>query len=166
MVACAVLARIVEQHRRRLKASRFADREPIEAERLVATYFANDNDTDYHNELIYWWKKAASILGIDARLLRPTDRFDCELAPVPGFSLTEDELVEMGELIDEIDPDHSEGQKYKPETLGDYVEFLARCTKRCRRPTKPTNEAEKRTPQNDSQSNARVSPPSPASPSK
>jgi hypothetical protein len=95
VLTALVLGWAIERHRRTLKASRFRSREPIPVEQLVAAYVTDDAESRVR--LVYWWKRAASILRIDAELLRPDDRFDRELAPVPGFPI-EDELVELNEL--------------------------------------------------------------------
>lgn len=118
-----MLVWISERHRHQLKLSRFADRELIEVEDLARTSFPDC--ADLSDSLIFWWKRGASILRIDGRLLRKDDRFDGVLAPVDGFP-TEDELVELGELVEEIASGSTAELESTPlDTFGECILFLA-----------------------------------------
>jgi hypothetical protein len=128
LVLTAVLAALSERERRRLKISRFVARELVPVDRLIESLPGRTAFTG--SSLVQCWKTAASVLKIDPRLLRPSDRFDHELAPVKGFPV-EDELVELGELLQEVIDESGMTEDYancdlKLETFGEYVRFLAR----------------------------------------
>lgn len=123
VTSALVISWVMQKHRRRLKASRFATRPTIAVDQLIAESYSSE--PEYHDVLAHWWKKSAAILGIDARLLRSKDRFDRELAPVAGFPV-EDEIVQLDELIDDLALGEQLSQTaLKLETFGEYVWFLA-----------------------------------------
>jgi hypothetical protein len=141
LVAIAVfLGWVSERQRRKLKTLRFKTRTPVPVEELVAAHFRDDVDS--RERLVYWWKRGASLLGVDATLLRPDDRFDCELAPVAGF-LAEDELVDLDELIDELGF-AAQRPPGKLETFGEYVQFVVRAEASDRRQRSSGEEGETR----------------------
>ena len=119
---------ICEPHRLALKTARFHARELVSVARLVETL--DGNNACCHASLMYWWETAASLLKVDARLLRSGDRFDQELAPVKGFPI-EDELVSLGELLAEVIERSALAhtiarQSLRLDTFGEYVELLTR----------------------------------------
>ena len=110
---------IVDRERLRLKRLRFKNREFVDVDELIKKHFPDV--PDIQDSMVHWWNRAASILEIDPRLLRPDDRFDDKLAPVAGF-LMSDEILELEELIDDL----GLSTETKLNTLGEYVLFLAR----------------------------------------
>ena len=66
----------------RRKRQRFADRPALPCDRIYQTYFAESalDPIDVQES----WTELANTLKLDPQRLRPTDRFDRELAPVAG----------------------------------------------------------------------------------
>lgn len=111
-----------ETHRRKLKRCRFSDRNLIPVDTIVSKHFG---DSEKHSQLIYWWNEVSKKLKLDARKLRPDDRFDKELAPVEGF-VTEDETIQLDDLIDDLGLSQVRLKSNKTlDTIGELVEFLA-----------------------------------------
>lgn len=122
VVTALLLGWITERYRKAVKTSRFTSRQPIPVNDLVAMHFAADSNSI--DALVHWWKRAASLLGIDPRLLRPSDRFDRELAPVTGFPV-EDELGQLDGLIEELCQGQQQNEIPKLGTFGECVLYLA-----------------------------------------
>lgn len=120
VVAGAVLAWNFIPHRRRL--ARFADREDLSADSIYRQFFAAKK---FPQELVSeLWNEVAVPLRVPPGKLRPSDRFDKELAPVEGWAFDDDivevhwaaerRLRKIGIKVDCADV----------HTLGDYVEFF------------------------------------------
>ena len=108
-------------------------------EQLVAIYASDDAEA--RQELAQWWNKVASVLRIDAGLLRPSDRFDSELAPLAGFPI-EDEIVALNDLIDDLGlSDQQKQQLSRLETFGELVSFLS-CAMSVRSENEATRKSE------------------------
>ena len=84
----------LESRRLPTKRARFANRESLSTQDLFIKYFSGTRVQQETFSRI--WEAAARNLNLDATRLRPTDRFDNELAPVKGH-LLEDELVALNE---------------------------------------------------------------------
>lgn len=96
--AVFVIIRVLEtRERERLKKkrARFEGRPALLLEDIYETYY-RDAGFDFAS-FARFWTELASLLKLDPTRLRPTDRFDQELAAVDGY-LAEDELVDVGEL--------------------------------------------------------------------
>ncbi len=87
-------AHATAKQRLKLKHSRFAQRDSMPLELIAATYYPTFNK----DEVKRVWALVGKTLALDAKTLRPTDRFANELAPVKGF-LTEDELVDLEDVL-------------------------------------------------------------------
>jgi hypothetical protein len=112
----------LESHRRQLKRGRLSDRNSIPVDTIVSKHF---DDAEKHAQLIYWWNEVSKTLKLDARKLRPDDRFDKELAPVEGF-ITEDETIQLNDLIDDLGLSQVRLKSNKTlDTIAELVEFLA-----------------------------------------
>ena len=119
-VAGAVWAWKFIPQRRRL--ARFADREELSAEQIYTGFFAT---THFPRALVSeLWTEVALPLRVPPGKLRPSDRFDKELAPVKGWEFDDDivevcwaaerRLKKMGLTI----------APANVHTLGDYVAFF------------------------------------------
>lgn len=95
--AFVVIRKLETREKKRLekKRARFADRPPLLLEDIYETHY-KDANFDFVS-FARFWKELASLLNLDPTKLRPTDRFDEELAPVDGY-LAEDELVDIAEM--------------------------------------------------------------------
>jgi len=114
---------MAEKHRRKVKLSRFDDREIIDVKDLVRSSFPAN--ADLSEPLVYWWNRAASVLRIDPQLLRKDDRFDRILAPVRGY-LSRDEIDELDDLIEKVLPKFSKRLQSTPlNTFGECVLYFA-----------------------------------------
>jgi hypothetical protein len=94
-VRYGVLARRMQARRLPEKRARFAGREPLGAGEIYARFYGHESFARKPFEEL--WQKMAESLKLDASLLRPTDRFDTELAPVKGH-MVEDEMIDLEEL--------------------------------------------------------------------
>ncbi|MEO1497382.1 MAG: hypothetical protein AAFV43_09555 [Planctomycetota bacterium] len=116
----------VEQHRRSVKCRRLADRAKLSVADLVRKSFPNQRDIS--DDLEHWWVKSASILRLDPGLLRSEDRFDGVLSPVDGY-LGEDEIEELGAIVEEQAPGSITLVDRTLDTFGDYVLHMATYSK-------------------------------------
>jgi hypothetical protein len=96
LLVCGRLAYRIEAKRLPTKRARFADRENLNVEEIYERYFSDSGLKK--EEVIDLWIKIAQTLHLEPGRLRPTDRFDAELAPVRGY-LVEDELVDLEDLV-------------------------------------------------------------------
>ncbi len=84
----------LESRRLPKKRARLANRESLSIQDLYLKYYGGTRvQQEAFNRI---WETAARELNLDATKLRPSDRFDQELAPVKGH-LVEDELVALNE---------------------------------------------------------------------
>jgi hypothetical protein len=109
-------------HKEKLK--RLTNREELTTDEIYSHFFAGKN---LPKELVLkLWNEVADSLHLPKGKLRPTDRFDKELAPVKGWEYDDDiaevtwaaqhRLKKIGTTFD----------LSKIQTLGDYVEFFGR----------------------------------------
>ncbi len=79
------------------KRERFVGRQPLDSGEIYRTYYQSSG---LEKESVrYYWDAVARLLALDARRLRPGDRFDEELAPVAGKELG-DEIEDLGEFLE------------------------------------------------------------------
>jgi len=104
-------------------ATRFAAREPLDIDKQVRDAYP---EHEYlADTLIDYWGKTASILKIDGRMLRTTDRFDNILAPVPGYPI-EDEVDDLSEFVQEaLEGTGVSTELAEIKTFGDCLLLLA-----------------------------------------
>jgi hypothetical protein len=109
---------------RKEKFKRFADRAELKPDEIYARFFSEKNLPK--GLVLELWNEVANCLRLSSGKLRPSDRFDKELAPVKGWEF-DDDIVEVNWAAERrlkalgSKPDPSEVQ-----TLGDYVEFFCR----------------------------------------
>ena len=114
-----------ESSRRRVRASRIADRQSLSFDDLYAHQFeGRGSKTHLRNA----WDYVAHTLNVDPTRLRPSDRFDKELAPAKGYPV-EDELGDLEDKLKELgfSARANEGSAVLP-TVGEYVEWVAKRT--------------------------------------
>ena len=96
--ATALLTFVYATESRRLpaKRARFNGREPLSSSEIFTRFFS---DTQFREaEFIALWNEIGTLLQISPGVLRPSDRFAVELAPVEGH-LVEDELADLEQLV-------------------------------------------------------------------
>lgn len=120
---CVLLGMYAEYVRLRKKKYRFADRENLPIEEIYLRYYSGSGlATD---SVLDIWKGLSKCFSIAPGLLRPSDRFDTQLAPVRGFP-TEDELIDVEEYICERAARLGVSfEMNKLETLDDVIRLLA-----------------------------------------
>ena len=122
LVAASVFFWSLIPHRRRLM--RFRQREELALDTIFTDFFGASG---FPRPLVLeLWNEVASLLRVPPGKLRPSDRFDKELAPVEGWEFddeigdlnwaAEKRLKELGKSADlpEI------------QTIRDYIEFFCR----------------------------------------
>ena len=118
--------------RKRERRQRFAARSLLDSD-VIAREFYPHHDAD---DVIFLWEALAFHLGIEARKLRPTDRFQAELAPPPGMELLDE--IEDATLFVRVEAE-KRGKRVVPEELqsiDDVIWLLA----------KPARDATRRVP--------------------
>jgi hypothetical protein len=104
----------------RVRRQRLKDREELPMDDIHAGYFASRG---LPPELVYeLWCEVADGLGVPPGILRPSDRFDLELAPVEQW---DDDLLQVqwaGER--RLKRSGIKADLSEIRTLGDYVEFF------------------------------------------
>lgn len=120
VVAGGILAWNVVPHRQRLKA--FEGRSELSLDQIYGEFFASRN---LPKELVCeLWKEVAGSLRLPPGKLRPTDRFDKELAPVKGWEF-DDDIVEVHWAAERrLRKLGARADSSNVVTLGDYVEFF------------------------------------------
>jgi hypothetical protein len=83
---------MVEVIRLKRKKTRFEDRDIMSLDAIYSQYFEKEGLKK--SDVIYLWEEIAKLLRIEAGRLRPTDRWDNELAPDKN-GLVDDELEEV-----------------------------------------------------------------------
>lgn len=117
-----VLAWSFIPHRRRL--ARFADREERSADSIYRDFFAANNfPKDLVSEL---WNEVAVPLRVPPGKLRPSDRFDKELAPVKGWEFDDDTLEVHWAAQRRLKKLGVNADIAAIQTLQDYVEFFCK----------------------------------------
>lgn len=119
LLVCVKLAYRIEAKRLPTKQARFKDRENLSVEEIYQRYFS---DSGLQKEKVLdLWLKIAQTLHLEPGRLRPTDRFDTELAPVQGHHV-EDELIDLEELA--RDQFQDRWQKIKAMKLCDLNQLI------------------------------------------
>ncbi len=109
-------------HRRRL--ARFADREALSADSIYSEFFAANN---FPKELVSeLWNDVAVPLRVPPGKLRPSDRFDKELAPVEGWEFDDDTLEVHWAAQRRLKKLGVNADIAAIQTLRDYVEFFCK----------------------------------------
>ena len=107
------------------RLSRFRDRENLSLEDIYARYF---RDSGIEEETFFKvWQDAAKRLNLPMGKLRPTDRFDQELKPLPEWAYYDD-YVEV--LLESAMKSTKRGgltiNIAELQTLGDFVSIMAK----------------------------------------
>jgi hypothetical protein len=90
LLAGSMAALISSRYPRRVRLGRFDGRERLSDEQLFDRYFKMLGVPK--ETVLNEWRQVAKCLGVPAGLMRPTDRFDTELYPVPGWHFYDDDL--------------------------------------------------------------------------
>jgi hypothetical protein len=109
-------------HRRRL--ARFADREELSADSIYSEFFAANNFPK--GLVLELWNEVAGSLRVPPGKLRPTDRFDKELAPVKGWEFDDDTLEVHWAAQRRVKKLGVDADISAVQTLRDYVEFFCK----------------------------------------
>ncbi len=118
-----VLTKDSEGARLRERRKRFENRESMSLEEIFNQYYINSNINKLRFKRI--WNDVADILQLDAQKLRPSDRFDTELAPVKGYHLEDEQLVDLEECIMmHCQKRNINMNQYKLDTLDDIIRLL------------------------------------------
>ena len=106
------------------REARFAGRLDLSPHQIYEQFYAESGYDE--KDVIYLWDLIAHHLGLNARKLRPTDRFDSELSPVTGYELL-DEIEDLTVFV------RLEAEKrktvFKPselQSVDDVIRLLAR----------------------------------------
>lgn len=120
-VGAAIAVRIVMRQRLPLKLKRFEGREHLSIEKIHDDFYPG---YEMH-ELVELWQEIASAVEVPPGLIRPTDRFDTELAPVKGFRIAS----EMDDLHDAFvrrcKQQRIDFREVKIQTVDDYIKQFA-----------------------------------------
>lgn len=113
----------VNRYRRLTILKRFEGRESFSDEQIFQEFYSISKIPKA--SVIKEWHRVSTILEIPSGLLRPTDRFDAELSPVPECSYFDEGLRELIGLTGRrlAIPDDQVAVKIK--TLDDYVRLVA-----------------------------------------
>ncbi len=88
-IICSILFVVYrDKGRVKEKRSRLVDREPLSFDEIFSRFFA-DRKLDKMDALEHW-TIIAELLGFDPERMRPGDRFDYEMGPVPGKELCDE----------------------------------------------------------------------------
>jgi hypothetical protein len=123
LIGIAVLAVLLWEiipDRRRLE--RFADRENLSLEALYGQYFAQSK---LPKRLVFeLWNEIAELLRVPPGKLRPSDRFDIELAPVKGWEFDDNTIEVHWAAQRRLKRLGADADITEIQTLRDYVEFF------------------------------------------
>ncbi len=104
------------------RTKRLVDREIFSMEVIYDRFFASENLSK--PLVLELWSEVAVTLGIPPGKLRPTDRFDKELAPVEAW---DDDIVEVQWAAERrLKKTGSKADLSGVQTLGDYVHFFCK----------------------------------------
>ena len=103
--------------------ARFSDREPLSEEQLYELF--NDSNNSHESSLVLEiLEHVASVLSVDKALLRPSDRFDCELKPPKGWEFGSD-ITSLSLLLESLAKEkHLHIPPCSIKTLGDYMNVM------------------------------------------
>jgi hypothetical protein len=121
LIVAAGVAILFESRRLPKKRARFLDRASTPPSEIFTTYYKNQGVAESRFQEL--WSDAARILKLDPTRLRPSDRFNVELAPVKGH-LAEDELVDLEEYYSAECKRMGLPSPPRLQTLGDLIQVL------------------------------------------
>jgi hypothetical protein len=109
---------------RRERLKRFESRPDLSVEQIYNDFFARENlPAELVSEL---WKEVAESLRLPPGRLRPTDRFDQELAAPKGWE-HDDEILEVQWAAERrLKQCRTQADLSQIKTVGDYVEFFCK----------------------------------------
>jgi hypothetical protein len=111
----------IPRHRR---LNRFKNREELSADIIYTEFFATNN---LQKELVsQLWNEVASLLHIPPGKLRPSDRFDKELAPVQDWEFDDETLEVSWAAQRRLQKLGIAADISRIQTLRDYVEFFCK----------------------------------------
>jgi hypothetical protein len=109
---------------RRLRLKRFEDRSDLSLDQIYAEFFASKNlPKQLACEL---WREVSTSLRLPPGKLRPTDRFDQELAAPKGWEY-DDDIVEIQWAAERrLKQSGTQADLSQIKTVADYVELFCR----------------------------------------
>lgn len=113
----------VNRHRRLTTLKRFEGRESYSDERIFQEFYSTSKIPK--TSILKEWHRVSTILEIPSGLLRPTDRFDAELSPVPECSYFDEGLRELIGLTGHRLSIPDDQVAVKMKTLDDYVRLVS-----------------------------------------
>lgn len=120
VVAGGVLIWCLVPRRQRLK--RFESRPDLSLDQIYSDFFAQRNLPK--NQVCELWREVAESLRLPPGKLRPTDRFDQELAPPKGWE-HDDEILDVQWAAERrLKKTGIKADLSQVKTLADYVEFF------------------------------------------
>jgi len=121
-VTVTVAAIWIERQRVSVRHERFKMRQFLDPIVIYQTHYAH---LDFNQaDFISFWERIGEALKIDCRLLRPSDRFDVELAAIKGFPVV-DELQELEAFFeDEFRKRHPDKAISKIASLDEMTKLL------------------------------------------
>jgi hypothetical protein len=123
-------------HKEKLK--RLRNREEFTSDEIYSRFFADKNLPK--GLVLGVWNEVADSLRLPKGKLRPSDRFDKELAPVKGWEYDDDIVEVIWAAQHQIKESGATFDLSKIQTLGDYVEFFCRLELGSRQSDITTNE--------------------------
>ncbi len=117
----------------RRKRKRFAHRSALPCDRIYQTYFAESglDQIDVQES----WQELATTLKLDSQRLRPTDRFDRELAPVAGTTKLDELDVLEAVLAIRVRARSLQAVDLETlDTIDDYIRATSRRSRACEQP--------------------------------
>jgi hypothetical protein len=108
---------------RNKKRDRFKDRENLSPEQIFDMFY---RETGCPRELVMdLWNEVADVLEIEPGKLRPTDRFDKELAAVEGWEFDDDLTALSAAAMHGCQTKGLEKDLSTIQTLEDYIYFFS-----------------------------------------
>ena len=108
----------------RRKLERFADREDLSLDSIYSRFLAANNLPK--GLVLELWNEVANRLRVPPGKLRPSDRFDNELAPVKGWELDDDTVEVHWAAQRRLKSLGVNADTGEVRTLRDYVEFFCK----------------------------------------
>src|SRR5208283_2362757 len=106
------------------KLKRLQNREEFTSDEIYSRFFADKHLPK--GLVLELWNEVADSLRLPKGKLRPSDRFDEELAPVKGWEYDDDIVEVTWAAQHRIKESGATFDLSKIQTLGDYVEFFSR----------------------------------------
>jgi len=124
LVAAVPLIRLVSRHERDAKLARVAGRSTMDFDEFYRAFYAGSGlPADVVRRAL---QEVAELSGIPAVMLRPTDRFDKELAPVRGSEFGDGLALLSPQMRRRLKRAHLTEDLSAVKTLDDFIRHIAR----------------------------------------